>query len=86
MDLKTALPFILDYYDCEVSQMISQKYGYSAMDAYKKNSCFRKLTRCFAILNSKCGISVASVFLTCGKLSKERVILAIPFTSRGADD
>ncbi len=36
MDLKTALPFILDYYDREVSQMISQKYGYSAMDAYKK--------------------------------------------------
>ena len=30
------LPFILDYYDREVSQMISQKYGYSAMDAYKK--------------------------------------------------
>lgn len=36
MDLKTVLPFILDYYDREVSQMISQKYGYSAMDAYKK--------------------------------------------------
>jgi hypothetical protein len=36
MDLKTALPFILDYYDREVTQMISQKYGYSAMEAYKK--------------------------------------------------
>ena len=36
MDFETALPFILDYYDREVSQMISQKYGYSAMDAYKK--------------------------------------------------
>ena len=36
MDLKTALPFILDYYDREVSQMISQKYGCSAMEAYKK--------------------------------------------------
>ena len=36
MDLKTALPFILDYYDREVSQMICQKYGLSAMDAYKK--------------------------------------------------
>ena len=33
MDLKTALPFILDYYDREVLQMINQKYGYSAMDA-----------------------------------------------------
>jgi hypothetical protein len=35
MNLRTVLPFILDYYDREVSQMISQKYGYSAMDAYK---------------------------------------------------
>jgi len=30
------LPFILDYYDKEVSMMISRKYGYSIMDAYKK--------------------------------------------------
>ena len=36
MNLKASLPFILDYYDREVSQMISQKYGLSAMDAYKK--------------------------------------------------
>ena len=36
MDFKTALPVILDYYDREVSQMISQKYGYSILDAYKK--------------------------------------------------
>ena len=34
--MNKVLPFILDYYDREVSQMISQKYGYSAMDAYKK--------------------------------------------------
>ena len=37
MDLKTALPFILDYYNCEVYQMISPKYGCSAMDAYKNH-------------------------------------------------
>ena len=36
MDLKTALPFILDYYDSEVSRMICQKYGLSIMEAYKK--------------------------------------------------
>lgn len=36
MGFKTALPVILDYYNREVSQMISQKYGYSIMDAYKK--------------------------------------------------
>ena len=34
--MNKVLPFILDYYDREVSQMISQKYGYSAMDADKK--------------------------------------------------
>lgn len=34
--MNKVLPFILDYYDREVSQMISQKYDYSAMDAYKK--------------------------------------------------
>lgn len=34
--MNKVLPFILDYYDREVSQMFSQKYGYSAMDAYKK--------------------------------------------------
>ena len=27
---------ILDYYDREVSQMISKKYGFPIMDAYKK--------------------------------------------------
>ena len=36
MDLETALSFILDYYDREVSQMISKKYGFPIMDAYKK--------------------------------------------------
>lgn len=30
------LPFILDYYDREVSKMINQKYGFSMMDSYKK--------------------------------------------------
>ncbi len=30
------LPYILDYYDKEVSKMISQKYGYSSMDSFKK--------------------------------------------------
>lgn len=34
--MNKVFPFILDYYDRQVSQMISQKYGYSAMDAYKK--------------------------------------------------
>lgn len=34
--MNKVLPFILDYYDREVSQMICQKYGLSAMDAYKK--------------------------------------------------
>ena len=36
MDLKAVLPFILDYYDREVTQMISKKYGFPIMDAYKK--------------------------------------------------
>lgn len=36
MGFKTALFVILDYYNREVSQMISQKYGYSILDAYKK--------------------------------------------------
>lgn len=30
------LPFILNYYDKEVSLLISQKYGFSVMDSYKK--------------------------------------------------
>ena len=30
------IPFILDYYDREVSKMINQKYGFSMMDSYKK--------------------------------------------------
>lgn len=30
------LPFILDYYDREVTRLIVEKYGYSEMDAYKK--------------------------------------------------
>ena len=30
------LPFILHYYDKEVSLLISQKYGFSIMDSYKK--------------------------------------------------
>ena len=34
--MNKVLPVILDYYDREVSQMICQKYGLSAMDAYKK--------------------------------------------------
>ena len=34
--MNKVFPFILDYYDRQVSQMISLKYGYSAMDAYKK--------------------------------------------------
>lgn len=34
--MNKVLPFILDYYDREVSQMISKKYGCSAMEAYKK--------------------------------------------------
>ena len=27
------LPFILDYYDRELTKMISQKYGFSIMDS-----------------------------------------------------
>ena len=34
--MSKVLPFILDYYDREVSQMICQKYGLSIMEAYKK--------------------------------------------------
>ena len=34
--MNKVLPFILDYYDREVSQMICQKYGLSIMEAYKK--------------------------------------------------
>lgn len=34
--MNKVLPFILDYYDREVSQMISKKYGFPIMDAYKK--------------------------------------------------
>lgn len=30
------LPFILQFYDNEVSLLISNKYGYSIMDAYRK--------------------------------------------------
>mgnify|MGYP003571366024 CR=1 FL=1 len=33
--MNKVLPFILDYYDREVSQMISKKYGFSIMEAYK---------------------------------------------------
>lgn len=34
--MKEILPYILDYYDKEITKMISQKYGYSMMDSYKK--------------------------------------------------
>ncbi|MCQ2588616.1 MAG: hypothetical protein MJ174_10910 [Treponema sp.] len=30
------LPYILQFYDKEVSLLISNKYGYSIMDAYRK--------------------------------------------------
>ena len=30
------LPFILDFYDKEVSLKISRKYGFSLMDSYRK--------------------------------------------------
>lgn len=30
------LPFILDFYDKEVSKKISRKYGFSLMDSYRK--------------------------------------------------
>lgn len=34
--MTSELPFILNYYDKEVSLLISQKYGFSIMDSYKK--------------------------------------------------
>ena len=34
--MSKVLPFILDYYDREVSQMICLKYGLSIMETYKK--------------------------------------------------
>lgn len=34
--MKTELPYILDFYDKDVSQKISQKYGYSILDSYRK--------------------------------------------------
>lgn len=30
--MKTELPYILDFYDKDVSEKISQKYGYSILD------------------------------------------------------
>lgn len=36
LTMNQVLPYILDYYDREVATMISQKYGYSIMEAYKK--------------------------------------------------
>lgn len=29
-------PFILSYYDCELTKMIANKYGYSILEAYKR--------------------------------------------------
>ena len=85
MDLKTALPLILDYYDREVSQMICQKYGYSAMDAYKK-FMFSKTYE--MLCNPELQMWDFSCFgiLTCGNPNKGREIPAIPFTSKGADN
>lgn len=34
--MKKEFPYILDYYDREITKMISQKYNFSMMDAYKK--------------------------------------------------
>ena len=34
--MEKELPFILQFYDNEVSLLISNKYGYSIMDAYRK--------------------------------------------------
>lgn len=33
LTMNQVLPYILDYYDREVATMISQKYGYSIMEA-----------------------------------------------------
>ena len=32
-------PEIIDYYDCEVIQMIAEKYGFSQMEALKEFIC-----------------------------------------------
>ena len=34
--MEKELPFILQFYDKEVSLLISNKYGYSIMEAYRK--------------------------------------------------
>lgn len=34
--MRKELPFILQFYDKEVSLLISNKYGYPIMDAYRK--------------------------------------------------
>lgn len=34
--MKTELPYILDFYDKDVSQKISLKYGYNILDSYRK--------------------------------------------------
>lgn len=34
--MKNELPYILDFYDKDVSQKISQKYGYTFLEAYRK--------------------------------------------------
>lgn len=34
--MKDALPYILHFYDKEVTERISLKYGYSIMDSYRK--------------------------------------------------
>lgn len=36
LDFGKALPYILQFYDNEVSLLIRNKYGYSIMDSYKK--------------------------------------------------
>ena len=77
--MNKVLPFILDYYDREVSQMISKKYGFPIMDAYKK-FMFSKTYEMLSIRNSKCGILVVSEFSTCGKRNKGPEIRVIPFT------
>ena len=36
LDFGKALPYILQFYDNEVSLPITNKYGYSIMDSYRK--------------------------------------------------
>ena len=50
-----------------------------------RSSCSRRLMKCWAIRNSKCGILAASGFSTCGKPNKERATREIPFTLGDAD-